>query len=154
MNTVRIVKAERSLIGQDWYDLLIEDCKATVVEGVFNARQELLRCYHDLGTRILKEKANFDRSGVYGQEIVQRIAESMDKSSRTIYYAIQFASAFSSLDALPEGKNISWTKVIKLLSKKEEGGFECTHDEQVEIVIRKCKCCREVLSKEKVNRLK
>jgi hypothetical protein len=40
-----------------------------------------------------------------GKKIVQRVAESLGKSGRTIWYAMQFAREYPDLSLLPEGKN-------------------------------------------------
>jgi len=37
---------------QEWYDLLVEDCKAIVTEAVFTSRWALVQGYWELGQRI------------------------------------------------------------------------------------------------------
>jgi hypothetical protein len=99
-------------IVESWYNSLIEDCKDLITEVEFSARWTLVEGYHSLGSRIISEGDNFNRVKVYGQEIVQRIAESLQRKPRTIYYAIQFASKYPDLNLLPEGKNTSWHHII------------------------------------------
>jgi len=99
-------------ITESWYNQLIEDCQNLIVEVEFSARWTLVEGYHSLGSRIISEGDNFNRAKVYGQEIVQRIAESLQRKPRTIYYAIQFASKYPDLNLLPEGKNTSWHHII------------------------------------------
>ncbi len=111
----------RKEIQNNWYQALVEDCEAIITEGVFTSRWSLIQTYHNLGKRILEENDNFDREKIYGKEIVQRVSASLQKSERTVLKAIQFARIFPDLDALPEGKNISWHKICNnLLPKPKE----------------------------------
>ena len=106
---------------QPWYQALVDDCKDIIVEGEFSWRMTILETYHSLGKRILEENQNFQRSQIYGDQIVQRIAESLNRSERTLYYAIKFAETFPAIDEVPEGKNISWRLVCqKYLTKPKE----------------------------------
>lgn len=100
-----------AILGQ-WYLDLVDDCKAILVETEFTARWALVEGYHTLGLRILDENNQFEREKIYGQQIVQRIANSLEKRPRTIYYAIQFAKDYPDLNKLPEGKNTSWFQII------------------------------------------
>jgi hypothetical protein len=102
---------------EEKYEQFIEELKAILTEAIFTSRWALVEGYHTLGKRILKEG-----------ETVLRVAKSLDKSERTIQYAVQFAQKFPNLDKLPEGKNISWRKVIALLPEpKEKVEEECEH---------------------------
>ncbi len=101
------------LESQEWYQRMIEDCRAIIVETEFTARWTIIEGYHSLGMRILKETENLQRSRIYGNEIVQRVAQSLRKSPRTIWYAIQFARSFPELNLLPEGKDVSWRKICQ-----------------------------------------
>lgn len=98
-------------LKEQWYESLIEDCKSIITETVFNSRWALVEGYHALGARVLEEHDNFERSKIYGADILQRVAKSLGKSHRTIDYAVQFARQFPDLDALPGGKNVSWRKI-------------------------------------------
>ena len=100
---------------EEWYLRLIDDLKGIATEGEFTARFALVEAYHEFGTRILSENANFERLKVYGKEVVRKIAESIGKSERLVYYAIAFAKKYPSLNDLPEGKNTSWSKICKQL---------------------------------------
>jgi len=101
----------------DWYQSLVDDCKAIITEAVFNSRWALVEGYHMLGERIATEN-NLERSEIYGKKILTGLSKSLDTSERTLYRAIQFYEKYPDLDNLPEGKNISWNKIItKYLSK-------------------------------------
>lgn len=123
-----IITDSNEVEGQDWFDKMIEECKAIIVEHEFNSRWALVEGYHALGTRILAENDNFERSKIYGENIVARVRESIGKSKATIWRAIQFAKKYPDLEALPEGKNTSWGQICKkyLPEPKEEGAEEPT----------------------------
>ena len=99
-------------ITDSWYNTLIEDLRDLIVETEFTSRWTLIEGYHTLGKRILQENDNFERAKIYNQDIVQRVAISLQRKPRTIYYAIQFAKTYPSLALLPEGKDCSWHKVV------------------------------------------
>ena len=99
-------------ITESWYNSLIEELADIITETSFTSRWALVEGYHQVGVRILQENDNFERAKIYNEKILQRIAESLGKSERTLYYAVQFAKAFPDLNLLPEGKNLSWRHVI------------------------------------------
>jgi len=105
----------KELITNDWYNNLVDDCKAIITEGVFTSRWALIETYHKLGQRILEDKDNFTKSGYTVDGMSQRIASSLGKSQRTVQQAIQFVRKFPDMGALPKGKNISWNKVCNEL---------------------------------------
>lgn len=96
--------------NQDWYVSLIEDCASIIVEKEFEHRISLIEGYHQLGHRILQDADKFQLGT---EEAVQEVALSIKKSRRTIMYAVKFAKQFPNLDMLNEGKNLTWTKVIR-----------------------------------------
>ena len=127
-----------------WYISLIDELQDIITEKTFISRWELIECYHQVGTRVLQENDNFDRAKIYGQDIVQRIAESLQRKPRTIYYAIQFAKEYPDLTLLPEGKDCSWWKIVnKYLTTGEKKKDECIHDP---III--CRMCKKKLGDE------
>lgn len=99
----------------EWYLQLIDELKEIIVEGEFAARWALVETYHLFGKRILDENANFERSKIYGNSLVIKIAETIGRSDRTVYNAIAFAKKYPDLGMLPEGKNTSWSKICKQL---------------------------------------
>lgn len=99
-------------IVESWYSQLIEELADIITETGFTSRWTLIEGYHTVGTRILQENDNFERAKIYNEKILQRIAESLGKSERTLYYAVQFAKAYPDLSLLPEGKNLSWHHII------------------------------------------
>jgi len=95
----------------EWYQHLIDDCRAIVTEAVFTSRWALVEGYWKLGERISQEN-NFDRKDAYGKKIVQGLGESLRVSSSTLYYALQAYDKYPDLGQIPEGKNITWNKLI------------------------------------------
>jgi len=115
-----------------WYDHLIEDLKDIVVEHEFAARWALVEGYHSLGARILENNSNFEREKIYGLDIVQRVAISLQKRPRTIYYAVKFATLYPDLNLLPEGKNLSWHHIInKYLTGGQVKSIKISPSEQI-----------------------
>lgn len=111
--------------NEEWYIALIEDCNAIVTEKLHEYRLTFIECYHLLGQRILKENNNFERSKIYGEKIVQRVAESMGKSKRTVQNAVKFAKKYPDLSELPGGKEMSWHKICNnLLPEMDDKGKE------------------------------
>lgn len=107
-----------------WYLALVDDCKAIITEGVFNHRWELIRAYHALGLRINEEEKNMPVG-----ELVERVAKDLGVTGRTVWYSVQFVSKFPDINSLPDGKNISWTKIKSLLIENKKP--ECQHEEVV-----------------------
>ena len=100
------------LIETEWYSSLVSDCQGIMAEAVFISRWALVEGYHNLGKRILEEHNNFERNKIYGEKIVQGLADSLNMSSRILWYAIQFVQKYPDLNEVPEGKNITWNKIM------------------------------------------
>jgi hypothetical protein len=104
-----------------WYQSLIEDCQAIITEKEYNARWELIECYHLLGKRILQEYDKFEKLRMDDSALIDTVSISIGRSPRTVYRAIRFARVYPDLQALPEGKNVSWYKICnKYLGGKNE----------------------------------
>jgi len=128
MTNKNILPQQSNYLNQEWYQLLVEECKAIITEAdqllveeckaiiteaEFTSRWALVEGYHQLGERILQENENFERAKIYGKKIVSRVTESLEgkASQRTVWRSIQFAKKYPSLDLLPEGKNTSWRDI-------------------------------------------
>jgi hypothetical protein len=125
--------------SQDWFKAMIDECSSIITERGFNARDEVIHCYHEIGTRILEENENFERSKVYGKDIVHRVAKSLSKSKRVVYYALEFVRKYPDLGKLPEGKNLSWSRICKVYLPKHSS--ECPHSICGDKIITVCKNC-------------
>lgn len=104
------------IVKHDWYDALKEDCKAIMVEAEFTSRWVLVEGYHALGERIRQ-----DASKTPITELTARLAVDLNKSERTLWYAVQFFDKYPRLDEVPEGKAISWNKIVTKYLPQEEG---------------------------------
>ena len=102
-----------SIIPQN-YNLLLDDIKGTIDDAVFHSRQELINGYWNVG-KLLREA---------GEEITKltaRVAVDIKISERTLWNAIKCYDKYPDLSKLPEGKNISWNKLVtKYLPDKVE----------------------------------
>lgn len=122
----KTTKLAKPIIGspenKDWFKAMVEECRSIIVEAVFTSNWSLLEGYHQLGERILAEKENFEKIGLYGKKINQKVAVSIGKSTRTVERAVQFYEKFPDLNKLPEGKSINWHKIVnKYLPIPKEG---------------------------------
>lgn len=109
-------------VNTEWYQSMIDELGALKTEKLFTSRWSIIEFYHELGTTILENRANFDTSGVSAELATKHVSLSLDISLRSVQLAVQFAKMFPDLDALPDGKNVSWHKIVKtyLPAKKEE----------------------------------
>ena len=99
------------VIEADWYQCLVDDCKAIITEAVFNSRWALVEGYHALGERIVTDE-NYQKAAKGNLSSWQDLANNIGISCRSVRYAIQFYEKYPQLDLVPEGKNITWNKII------------------------------------------
>ena len=102
------------IITMDWYQSLVDDCHAIVTEAVHNSRWELIVGYYALGRRIVTD-SDYQKHAQGNGKVLQGLAESIEQSERTLYYAIQFYTKFPDPAKWPFDKNMSWTKITQLL---------------------------------------
>ena len=99
------------IIKDPYYNLLVEDCKAIVTEAVFISRWSLVEGYHQLGHRIVTDE-NYQEYAKGNQGSLKDLSKNIGIGERTLYYATRFYKKYPELDMVPEGKNISWNKLI------------------------------------------
>lgn len=133
---------DHSLDSQEWYRALIEEADAIITESGEASRWALVEGYHQLGMRILEDTKNFERADIYGDKIVQHVAQSLGKSLRTIQYAVQFADKFPKLDNVPGGKAITWHKVCNVILVGKSVDKDCNHGNGT-VVIEICVDCHK-----------
>lgn len=100
-----------TLQNEEWYKLLVEDCRATITECVTTSRWILVEGYWGVGQRI-REDENVKKYGKGSAEFLASLANNIGISTRTLYYALQAYDKYPDIQGLPEGKNISWNKLI------------------------------------------
>ena len=141
--------------SQKWYQSMIEECKAIIVETEFSARIETIKGKWLLGERILAEELNFKKAG-YGEKTIERVAADIGISPRETWRCIQFQQKYPQLcpsvtefdvNQLPGGKNISWRKIVNkyLPEPRDKETGKCPHSVVEEISFLKCKKCKESL---------
>jgi hypothetical protein len=101
-------------LSDDWYQSLVDDCRAIVTEAVFHSRWELIAGYHALGRRIVDEKRLVWNERGNGRTL-SRVSKSTGIGERELYRAIQFYKKYPDINLLPNGKNISWHKITNEL---------------------------------------
>ena len=139
-----IIKMEKgSIVDSDWYRLLVDDCGAIVTEASFIARQTIIEGYHALGLRVKADMSKFEEKGIYGKGIVKMVSGAIRRGERSLYYAMQFVEQYPDVNLLPEGKNLTWSKLCKVYLS---GKGECPHEIIEEVVIKVCKGCKKKMS--------
>lgn len=99
------------IVVSDWYESLVTDCKAIMTEAVFNSRWALVEGYHALGERIANDK-QFVKHAKGNETSLTALSGKLGMSSRNLYRALSFYDKFPDINTLPQGKNISWNKIV------------------------------------------
>lgn len=95
----------------DWYTALIEECKAIITEKVFQSRWALVEGHWQLG-KTVRESRELKKFAKGSKTYVQRLARNIGISERTLYSCLECFDKYPKLENIPEGKNISWNKII------------------------------------------
>ncbi len=85
---------------------LVEQIQATVTEAIFNSKWSLVEGYWNVG-KLIREEFKDVTTQLQGLAVDTKIGE------RTLWYALQAYDHYPQLDLVPEGKNISWTKLTQ-----------------------------------------
>lgn len=131
-----IMKFQRA----EWYQNMVTDCKAIVTERLYRSRQEVIEGWHEVGRRILTDP-HYKKFSHGNGDIKKQLAADIGASVKTLYYAIQFFEKFPTLESLPElpeGKNISWRKIIQKYLPSPSG------NDNPELAMCTCKDCGNV----------
>jgi len=122
---------EKSLVknyrDEEWYQCLVEECRAIIIQRVKNSRTELIVGYGELGERICTDP-NYKKYGKGNQQFVGELFKDVNINKTTGYYAIKFYETYirekfpdvsTALETLfpEEGDNLSWNRIkFKYLS--------------------------------------
>ena len=113
--TKNFTNMDKTLAKQDWYNALVDECKAIITEAVFTSRWALVEGYWNLGKRIREDK-NLKKYAKGNEKFIKKtLAPDIGISSTTIYYALQAYDKYQPIEKIPNGKNISWTKLKAIL---------------------------------------
>ena len=89
------------------YQHLVDEIKAVKTEFIFQSRWALVEGYWNIG-KLIREQFT-------GNELTKQLQDlgvDTGVSSTTLWYSLQTFDKYPRLDTLPEGKNISWNKLI------------------------------------------
>jgi hypothetical protein len=98
-----------SYIGNEWFSILADDIKVIITEAVHNSRWDLVSGYWQVGERIEQEIRTRPINKI---QLFQDLGETISKGNSTLYYAHKAFIKYPDINTLPEGKNISWNKLI------------------------------------------
>jgi len=104
-------------IKDEHYTNLVEELKATLVEGSFAERMARIETYHKIGEEVRKFSSTLNRNVT---ATVTALASDLNVAERSVWTAVKFYDTYPDMSALPDGKAISWTKVKRLLGDGTE----------------------------------
>ena len=108
---------------KDWYKALVDDLHSQIVETEFSAAQEILSLWHAVGKQLVDHEDNFKSEGLTMTHAVDMVAQDMNRSQNSVWRAVVFYRKYPDdnfLESLPEGKNMTWTKIQKYLFPPQE----------------------------------
>lgn len=104
-----VFKAKETLAPERW-ESLIDDLKGIVTEHLTASREQIINMKWYLGDRLLEEGEEAITS------VLTRVGVELHISHTELWRCLAFRKKFPSLDELwamaPEGKNISWHKLV------------------------------------------
>lgn len=97
------------IIKDESYDLLLDNIKATLVEKSFEERMAKIEMYHTIGELLRTTDRDITA-------LTREVSKDLNLSERSLWFAVKFYDTYPTLEALPEGKAVSWNKVKLMLS--------------------------------------
>jgi YesN/AraC family two-component response regulator len=107
----------------EWFEPTIEEIKAIKVEYTFAERSMRIQQYWEIGHAVLNAIPLFEREGFFGRNILEKVASHVQISPRLMYDIMKFVETFKTfeeVEKLPEGKNLTWSKIVKNYLTGEE----------------------------------
>jgi len=95
------------LIKNEKWEYVVEQIKATITEAVHNSRWMLVEGYWTVGKLIREEFGGKDLT-----KTLTAMAVEVNVSNRTLWRALACYDKYPDINTIPEGKNISWAKLI------------------------------------------
>ena len=119
--------------GEKW-DYLVEQINATITEAVHNSRWFLIEGYWNIG-KLIREEVN-PKEGKFTTQLLTDLSVVVNLSKRTLWRALACFDKYPDIQQIPEGKNISWHKLItKYLPETTKP------EREPKVTIRKCSEC-------------
>lgn len=106
----------KDIKNQEWFYTIVEDLKAIKTEMTWIERQTRIQQYWMIGNQVKESTPLFEKQGIFGREMYRLIARNMQISSRLMYDVMKLVETFDTfeqIENLPEGKNLTWSKLIK-----------------------------------------
>ena len=110
---VEATEPVEGLAEAEWFVALADELNSIFVEHEFTSRWALVEGYHAVGKRILEERDVLKQKGISQKQFLAEISQKINRKERSLFYAIAFAQKYPELDSLPEGKNVSWFKIVQ-----------------------------------------
>ena len=89
-------------------------------EGIFHSRWALIETYHNVGSRLMTDE-NFIQHAKGNASCLSQVTQMTGIKERELYRAIQFYNKYPDLGKVPEGKNISWSKIVEMYLPEHSG---------------------------------
>jgi hypothetical protein len=87
----------------------MEELDAMLTEAIHNHRWVLLEGYWNLGKAVVKQKLD-----------IEKVALACRQRPKTVHYSVELYKAYPNLNSLPDGKVVSWYKIMKILPPYEK----------------------------------
>lgn len=125
MNTNIIEKSvtkDNNYRNSQEYEALVDECRAIIVERGFIARSEIIVAYGEVGQRIYNDPL-YQKFSKGNNQFIRQLCNDLRINIKTGYSCIHFYEKYihgkfsdvsNVLETLPEGKNISWHKIVNL----------------------------------------
>ena len=109
---------------KEWFNETIEDLKAINIEYTYLERQSRIKKYWEIGQAIRAQVPLFEQEKLFGRNIIKLVAKSINLSPRLMYDVMKFVDmydTFEEVENLPEGKNLTWTKIVENYLRENKG---------------------------------
>jgi len=121
---------EKSLVdykSTDWYESIVADCRAMVVEKSFNAKMEIIEGKWEIGKRILNDE-HYKKFAHGSGEFILQLAQDIGISKSDLYDCLKICEMFNKLSDVLEtfDKTVSWYKIRQkyLVNQNEKKGTQ------------------------------
>ena len=122
-----MLKEIENIRNEEWYETLVDECKAIITETMFVSRYALIEGKHQVGERICNDSEYKKIAGGRGKHsILKQLFQDIGIGRSEGYACVSFFEKFpklsGALDSFKEQKNISWNKIVQnyLPKPKEE----------------------------------